>query len=370
MVYPPIEDIGGPMAIHKSRDNSFKLILGDHELFAEFLRDFIPIDLLRHVRAEDIEDMSERFLPLFQNNRDSDTVKRITLKGDASLFVIAIVEHESAVNYRAPFKMLQYITLVLDAYEKEANRDRPGISTTKDFRYPPVLPVIFYDGRAPWTAAVNFAGRTALEDIFYRYIPKFDYELVDLNRYAYEDLTRFGDILSILMIIDKVGKRDRTKLLDKLPGYVEGLSLNIPPNLTKLLGDVITVLLNRVEVGEEEIGAITGLIVKQGGQKMFDSFVEAVLEEKRIAKEEGFRLGTEEGIRLGTEEGFRLGTEEGIRLGTEEGFRLGTEESIRICTEKAYQEKLESARKFKKKGYPVEDIADSVGLSPDTVGAL
>jgi hypothetical protein len=58
------------MPIHKARgwsrrtaarpcvpDNSFKLILGNHELFVQFLRDFIPIDILKNVKPEDIEDM-------------------------------------------------------------------------------------------------------------------------------------------------------------------------------------------------------------------------------------------------------------------------------------------------------------------------
>ncbi|MCL2069491.1 MAG: hypothetical protein FWH19_00715, partial [Treponema sp.] len=43
-------------------------------------------------KPEDIEDISERFLPLFQENRDADTVKRINLKGPTPLFVIAILE--------------------------------------------------------------------------------------------------------------------------------------------------------------------------------------------------------------------------------------------------------------------------------------
>ncbi|MDR2070131.1 MAG: hypothetical protein LBP81_01750, partial [Treponema sp.] len=70
------------MAIRHSKDNSFKLILGNHQLFAEFLRDFIPVDILKSVNPDDIEDLSERFLPLNQNARDSDTVKRIRLNGD------------------------------------------------------------------------------------------------------------------------------------------------------------------------------------------------------------------------------------------------------------------------------------------------
>ena len=121
------------MAIHKAKDNSLKLILGEHELFVEFLRDFINIDILNDVKASDIEDITERFIPLFQDNKDSDTIKRINLSGDIPLFVIAIVEHESKVNYRASFKMLQYITLVLTEYEKEANKAKDNISYTKNF---------------------------------------------------------------------------------------------------------------------------------------------------------------------------------------------------------------------------------------------
>jgi hypothetical protein len=68
------------------------------------------------------------------------------------LFVIAIVEHESEVNFRFSFKMLQYITLVLDDYEKKVNAADPGASLRKDFKYPPVLPIVFYDGSSPWTA--------------------------------------------------------------------------------------------------------------------------------------------------------------------------------------------------------------------------
>jgi len=132
--------------IHKTRDNSWKVIFDEPEFFVDFLKDYVGIDLLKDVTPADIEDMSERFLPLFQDNKDSDTVKRVNLKGDVPLFVITILEHESQVNFKASFKMLQYITLVLSEFEKEANRDSPNASAAKDFMFPPVLPIIFYDG--------------------------------------------------------------------------------------------------------------------------------------------------------------------------------------------------------------------------------
>ncbi|MDR0221891.1 MAG: Rpn family recombination-promoting nuclease/putative transposase, partial [Lachnospiraceae bacterium] len=198
--------------IHKAKDNSLKLILSDHALFAEFIRDFIDIDILKDVRQEDIEDVTERFLPLFTDAKDSDTVKRINIKDCPPLFVIAITEHESKVNFRSSFKMLQYYVLVLNDYEKEVSKSDKNIIHAKDFMYPPVLPMVFYDGTDKWSAATDFFYKTHLNEAFAKYIPRFEYELIALNKYSVEDLTRFGDTLSLIMIIDKIKTPDEISL--------------------------------------------------------------------------------------------------------------------------------------------------------------
>jgi len=105
--------------IHKAKDNSIKMVLDKPEMLVSFLKNFIPIDILRDVQPSDVEDVSARFLTLVSEQKDSDTIKRINLKGGRPMFVVATVEHESKVNFRAPYKMLLYIALILDAYEKE-----------------------------------------------------------------------------------------------------------------------------------------------------------------------------------------------------------------------------------------------------------
>jgi len=82
---------------HKMKDSSYKLIFSEPEMFVEFLKNFVPIDILKNIKPEDVETLSERFLPLVSPHKDSDTVKRINLEGDKQLFVIAILEHESEV---------------------------------------------------------------------------------------------------------------------------------------------------------------------------------------------------------------------------------------------------------------------------------
>jgi hypothetical protein len=258
-------------AIHNAKDNSFKRILAEHELFVEFLRDFVPIDILKDVHPEDIEDITERFLPLFQDAKDSDTIKQVRLKGSAPIFVITIVEHESEVNHRSSFKMLQYITLVLTEYEKEANKTKSNASLAKDFKFPPVLPIVFYDGAGRWTAESNFLNKTEMSGVFGKYIPKFEYELVALNQYSETDLMQFGDLLSLIMLIDKIKTPDEFNLLSKLPpDYEKRLDmLNIPDHLRKLLADVITVLLSHINIPKNEIYHVTEKIYQRRLLDMF-----------------------------------------------------------------------------------------------------
>jgi hypothetical protein len=280
------------MYIREVKDNSFKLILGDNQLFVEFIRDFIPIDILKDVSPEDIEDVSARYIPLFNESRDSDTVKRINFKNQHPLFVIAIVEHESKVNFRFSFKMLEYITLVLDDYEKQVSEADSKAIHRKGFRYPPVLPIVFYDGPGPWTAETNFLNRTYLNEVFEKYIPKFEYEVVSLREYSPEELARFNDALSMVFIIDRIGTMGGKNILKELPpGYLEQMALKIPLSLTKLLSDVITSLLNRFGTEESEIVEITNYIEKKEMVTMFDALVEQHFKLREVGREEGREVG-------------------------------------------------------------------------------
>ncbi|MDR2070105.1 MAG: hypothetical protein LBP81_01620, partial [Treponema sp.] len=89
--------------------------------------------------------------------------------------------------------------------------------------------------------------------------------------------------------------------LKKLPqNYLEQIQLKVPENLSRLITDVITALLYRLEAPGEEIAAVTDLIERKEYRTMFDALVESVLEDKRqavkCAKEEA-RQEKQEGAR-------------------------------------------------------------------------
>ena len=62
-----------------AKDNAAKIVFGDPVLCAQFLKGYTDIPLFKEIKPEDIENVSSHFLPLFQESRDSDTVKKMIL---------------------------------------------------------------------------------------------------------------------------------------------------------------------------------------------------------------------------------------------------------------------------------------------------
>ena len=137
----------------KTRDSSSKIIFDDPILCSQFLRDYVEdIPCLKNVRPEDIEDVSEQYVPLFAEERNADRVKRVNIKNDVPFFLVSLIEHKTKVEYNVVMQIFRYMVYIWEAYEKEAENLQAGISRQKGFKYPPILPIVFYDGVDNWTA--------------------------------------------------------------------------------------------------------------------------------------------------------------------------------------------------------------------------
>ncbi len=209
----------------KTRDSSSKKIFDDPVLCAQFLRGYVDIDMLKDVQPEDIEDISERFIWLWQEGRDSDSVKKIR------------------------------------------------ITKTKGFRYPPILPIVFYDGTDNWTAVRDFKDRVFLSDVLDEYIPSFQYLVVPLQKYTDQELIEKGDELSLIMLVDKLRNASDFKKFKDIPEeYLENISQNSPESVLKLISSIIAVLLYKLNVPTEEVTEFTDRIERREFTMLLDNF--------------------------------------------------------------------------------------------------
>lgn len=290
--------------ISQAQDQGAKVIFENPELMAQLLKDYVPIEALKNIKAEDIEDVSERFVPLNQEGKESDVIKRVRLE-NVPFFIISLVEHKAQVDFRAPFKMLQYITLVWDDYEKEANRTDKGAGKRKDFCYPPVLPIIYYEGTGRWTAAMNMKERVYMPEIFGKYIPDFEYELISVRDYSPQELIGKGNALALIMLINRLINSGDLAGLKEIPAeFLEHLGEKSSEEILMVISRVIMLLLRRINLPLEEIHSVTDRIWKGEMDMLFDSFEGYDIQKVRQeSKTEGIEEGIEAFIQDNIEEG-------------------------------------------------------------------
>lgn len=277
-------------------DSSSKLIFGNAELCSQFLRNYMDIPLLKNVRAEDIEDVTERYIPMFTEERNSDTVKRVKLSGNKTLFFVSLIEHKTKVDYNVSMQLLRYMVYIWESYEREMERQKKGVSKTKEFKYPPILSIVYYEGNGKWTAARNVRDRILFDQTFEPFTPQFLYKLVQLNSYSVNQLIEKNDELSLLMLINRLQDTAAFKELNLPDDYIKNLSENSTDELLDIIAKVTASMLRHLNLPEEEVEEFTGQVKERKMAELFENFKDIDLPAARKkARKEGFAEGLIEG---------------------------------------------------------------------------
>lgn len=276
------ESVNEQIRNSKVEDNGAKLIFENPTLCAQLLRDYSNIDLLKNVKPEDITDVTERYIPMFTEERNADVVKQVKINENEEVF-IALIEHKSAVDYNVSMQILRYMVYIWEDYEKRQERRIPDVSKLAGFKYPPILPIVYYNGESKWTADPSLKSRIALSDIFLPYLPDYRYHLVNTADYSNDELVQKKDGLSFLMIINKIKSSEAFNSINLPKEYLDNLSANSPEDVLDVLARVVAVLLRKQYVPEDEIQSFVSQIKERHMSDLFEGFKGInVMEERRI----------------------------------------------------------------------------------------
>ncbi|MBR1815342.1 MAG: Rpn family recombination-promoting nuclease/putative transposase [Lachnospiraceae bacterium] len=186
-------------------DINSRLIFQNHIMCAQFLRDFIDIDILKDIQPEDIIDETDIYQAYLGIKFETDTVKRIKVKNlDFPLYIISLIEHKSDVDYNVAMQLLKYMVLIWDTYGKKQKDGQHGNPRNKDFKYPPIIPIVYYEGADRWTAGLHLQDRIFMSEIFRDYIPDYKYKLVNIHDYTNDKLLSYDDEMSVFMMLNKI----------------------------------------------------------------------------------------------------------------------------------------------------------------------
>ena len=108
------------------------------------------------------------------------------------------------MDYNVVVQLLKYMACIWAEYEKKFGAEYKDKVKTKEFRYPPILPVVYHEGSGAWTAPMHLKERIFMSEIFEEYIPDFTYCLVNNRDYSKEELLENGNEMSLIMLLNKI----------------------------------------------------------------------------------------------------------------------------------------------------------------------
>ena len=243
----------------QQQDISNKTVLDNPELCCQFIKDNIDIPILKNLRPEDIEDCTELFRSYFGVEYESDSVKRIKIRDvseneqEFEFFLVSLVEHKSKVDYNVVVQLLKYMTCIWAEYEKTFGTDYKNQVKTKGFRYPPILPIVYYEGTERWTAATHLKERIFMYEFFEEYIPDFTYYLVNLSKISKEELLSREDQMSLIMLVNKIQNAAELNEFLKLPEeQITAMMKKAPEAVVDIIAMCVQVLCTKLNLSTEE----------------------------------------------------------------------------------------------------------------------
>ena len=263
-----------------ARNANSREIFKNNRLTSQFLRNYTNIPLLSNVMPEDIEDVSQKYQAFLGVEFEADTIKKVYIRRadgtiEREVYVLSLIEHKSVIDYDVAMQLLRYMCVIWQEYKATQNKIQEGSSRRKNFRYPLIIPIVYYEGKKEWTAGLHLKDRIEFSEEMAEYIPDFTYQVVSLNKYTNEELSEKHDEMSLVMLINKVqSEEDLSEFRKVSEERVESVYGNAPDEIKEICKKILWSLLMKLKVPNEEASNIIGEIGGRGMGYLFENMDE------------------------------------------------------------------------------------------------
>ena len=270
-----------------TRDVNSREIFKNDTLASQFLRNYTNIPLFANVQPEDIKDVSSKYRAFLGVEYEADTIKKVYIRdADGTLkkevYVISLIEHKSDIDYDVAMQLLRYMTVIWQDYKEMQNKKDADSSKRKNFRYPLIVPIVYYEGTRKWTADFHLKDRIEFAEQMEKYIPDFSYEVVSVSQYTNEELSMKRDEMSLVMLINKIQTpedcEDFRKISEEL---VNSIYSNAPEAIKEIYKKILWTLLIKMNVPVDEAREMMGEIGGRGMGFLFENMEKMDIQAER-----------------------------------------------------------------------------------------
>lgn len=136
-------------AMTAPHDIGYRSLFAHPELVRELIASFTPFKLFDGIALSSFKRINATYVSERESLRESDMVWRVQA-GDRLLYVYILLEFQSSVDRWMALRMQTYIGLLHQDLIKRHELPRGAL-------LPPVLPLVFYNGKRRWSASMELA---------------------------------------------------------------------------------------------------------------------------------------------------------------------------------------------------------------------
>ena len=296
------------MEILNPHDKFFKETFSIRENAIDFLSGRFPPEILKKLDLSTLTQDNSSYIDEELREHFSDIVYTCFCK-EKEIRITLLFEHKSYAVACPYLQLMKYLLKIWEANSKQAQR------------LIPVIPVILYHGKEAWKVRRFREYFEGIDEVFYRFIPEFEYLLTDISCYSNEEIKDrvFRRVsLQITMLLMR-NIFDEKYLEDKLKDFFEiGIQYFEEDEGLKFLESAIRYLYYASDIAEKRVIDTLKEISEEGG-KLSMTIAAKLIEKGKIA---GRVEGRAEGRAEGAIEGERKGRIEGLKEAIEIGLEL------------------------------------------------
>jgi len=273
----------------RPHDPVYRRIFTHARTIEDILRRFATGPWAAKLDFKTLELVPSRYVSRFLEQRESDVVWRVRYGSgvDDWFYVYVLMELQSTVQRFMALRLWVYVALLYQHLVRQKTLTPAGL-------LPPVLPIVLYNGEAPWTAPRTLQELIQPLEGFSR--PAFEYVVLDMGHYPVEELRPVQDVASGVFLMEQAA--DFSGLREV---FEEMQALIDDPELEE---DVALLL-----------GSVMGKLAKDEKTPRLTTFQEVymLLERAERWPQKWRQEGLDEGLKRGRKQGLRLGKAEVLK---------------------------------------------------------
>jgi Putative transposase, YhgA-like len=304
------------MAPTHSHDTGYRLLFSHAEFVSDLIHGFVHDSRIQSLDLSTLEQMPANYVTETFEQRANDVVWRLQVDGkDEWAYLYVMIEFQSGNDNDMALRVMIY-TGLLWQHLKKANQIAPG------HRYPPVLPIVLYNGAAPWTAPVELADLIVpTEGLLSTLQPNMRYLIIDEARILAKDLPEQNLVSAIIQIEHPPSANavadilvTLNEMLDRKPTLRRDISIWVRSVFSRSPDRAI--LLPQAEN------------LKEMGMALHEVLEQKAKLDREAGRQEGLEQGLEQGLEHGLERGLERGLKQGLEQGLERGLQQGLERGL------------------------------------------